>query len=516
MTMKAAKSLTALAVSVALAGCAVGPDYHTPATTLPSAFAATPPTTQPATSESTTRPVNVDLATWWKSFNDPELNSLVDRAIAANFDLEIALARLQEARTMEVVVEGGALPELDATGTVARGSGTNSTKNRIGGPLNAGTNTTGLKEITQVVGFDAGWELDIFGHYRREIEASKADIQAAAEVRNDVLITVISDVARAYMDVRALQLRLQIANDNIKIEQASVEVVQQRFDRGLTNELDLALAKRQLATLQSEISPLNADISAVQGRLATLLGEFPDDLNSELQQPSALPDLPRAVPMGLPLDLLRRRPDIRESERELAANTALIGARTADLYPRLAVTAGAGLQGQGMGRPPAGNNFIWSAGPMAYWPLLDFGALDAQIEVQDFRTREALINYRKTIVNAVEEVDDALSSYSAEQDRLQNLTDALTASQRAVTLANERYDRGLTDFLNVTDAERQLYEIQDQYAVAQEDVVVQFIAVYKALGGGWENYQSIPPIHKPQPAIVATFQRIPASQPSEQ
>ena len=503
--MKPARLLYVPAIFTILAGCAVGPNYQTPSTTMPSSFAA-PPATQPATASATTRPV--DISVWWKSFGDPELDSLIDRAIAANFDLEIALTRLQEARTAEVVVEGGALPELEASGGAARGSGTNSTKSRVSGPLNAGTNTTGLKEITQVVGFDAGWELDLWGRYRREMEAAKDDTQAAAEARNTVLITLVSDVARAYMDARSLQMRLKIADDNIKIEQATVEVVQERFDRGLTNELDLALARRQLATLQSEIAPLRDEISVAQRRLAVLLGEYPDALSVELQQPGGLPELPRRIETGLPLDLLRRRPDIREAERDLAANTALIGAQIADLFPNVAVTAGAGLQGQGLGRTPAGNSFIWSAGPTAYWPLLDFGALDAVIDIQDLRTHEALVNYKKMIVGAVEEVENALSAYSSEQDRLQDLGDALVASQRAVTLANERYDRGLTDFLNVTDAERQLYEIQDQYAVAQENVVVQYIAIYKSLGGGWETYQKIPTIRKPQPAIVATVREV--------
>jgi NodT family efflux transporter outer membrane factor (OMF) lipoprotein len=502
--MNVGRYIFAVLIAFALAGCAVGPNYRAPSTTMPSSFAA-PPSTQPATASATARPV--DISVWWKSFGDLELDSLIDRAIVANFDLEIALTRLQEARTAEVVVEGGALPELEASGGLAGGTGTNSTKGRVSGPLNAATNTTGLKEITQVVGFDAGWELDIWGRYRREIEAARYDTQEAAEARNAVLITVVSDVARAYMDDQSLQIRLKIANDNIKIERSTVDVVQQRFDRGLTNELDLALALRQLATLESEITPLEAEITAAQRRLAVLLGEYPEELNAELQ-PAGLPELPRRIETGLPLDLLRRRPDIREAERDLAANTALIGAQIANLFPNVAVTAGAGLQGQGLGKTPAGNSFIWSAGPTAYWPLLDFGALDALIDIQDLRTQVALISYRKMIVEAVEEVENALSAYSAEQDRLQDLYNALVASQRAVTLANQRYNRGLTDFLNVTDAERQLYEIQDQYAVAQESVVVQYIAIYKGLGGGWETYQKIPDIRKPQPAIVATIREV--------
>jgi NodT family efflux transporter outer membrane factor (OMF) lipoprotein len=491
---------------IALASCAVGPNYHVPATTLPSAFTPVPPSTQPTVAGTTTRPI--DITRWWQSFDDPELNALVDRAVASNLDLDIALSRLQEARTQEIVIQGGALPVAEASGAAARGSGTNSTKGRVSGPLNAGTNTTGLKEITQVVGFDSGWELDLFGRYRREIEAAHDDTQAAMEERNAVLITVVSDVARSYMDVRALQMRLAILQQNVQIEQQSVDVVQQRYDRGLTNEFDLVLAQRQLATLRSELEPMNSDVAVAGRRLAVLLGEYPAQVAREMNKPAALPQLPDQFQAGLPLDLLRRRPDIREAERELAANTARIGAATANLFPRVAITAGLGMQGQGLGRTPAMNSFIWSAGPTAYWPLLDFGAIDALIDIQELRTHEALVYYKKTILDAVQEVDDAISVYASQQDRLRNLANALNASQRAVTLANQRYDRGLTDYLNVLDAERQLYELQDQYAVAQETVVVQFIALYKGLGGGWENYQAIPTIRKPQPAIIATFQRV--------
>ncbi len=202
------------------------------------------------------------MTRWWRSFNDPELDSLIDRAIAANLDIEIALTRVQEAREQEAVIEGASLPFGGASGAVARGSGTNSVKGRIDGPLNAGTNTDGLKEITQVVGFDAGWELDIWGKYRREIEAAKYNTQAMAEMRNAVLITVVSDVARAYLDTRTLQLRLAILQNNIKSAQLTVHIEQQRVDLGIVNELDLALAKRELAVLQAEVGPLDSSLSA--------------------------------------------------------------------------------------------------------------------------------------------------------------------------------------------------------------------------------------------------------------
>ncbi len=495
--MTKTRAMYVLGFAGLVSGCTVGPNYHTPKTTMPTAYAA--PSTQPSP---TTHPV--DVSRWWQTFKDPELNSLVERAVAANFDLEIALTRLQEARTMEVAVEGPALPVIGVGGAAGRGSGTNSTKGRISAPLNAASNTTGLKEITQIVGFDAGWEIDLFGRYRREIEAAGDDTQAAAEARNAVLIAVVADVARAYMDYRELQMQLSIIQDNIRTVQQTVDLVQQRFDRGLTNELDLVLAQRQLASLQSEMSPLKDQVAVAQRRVAVLIGDYPDKLAPELERPAALPQVPTEIHPGLPIDLLRRRPDIREAERELAAGTARVGAATANLFPRVALTAGVGWQGQGLGRLPQASGSIWSVGPTAYWPLLDFGTLDAMIEIQNFRAHELLVNYKRTIINAVEEVENAIGSYDSQQQRLHDLESALTASKRAVQLAQQRYERGLTDFLNVLDAQRELYDLQDQYALAQEQAIVQFIALYKGLGGGWEPYQQIPPIRKPMPAIVAT------------
>jgi NodT family efflux transporter outer membrane factor (OMF) lipoprotein len=491
--------------AILLVGCTVGPDYHTPATTMPSSYVAHA-TTHPAVATETSQPV--DVSQWWRSLKDPELDSLVRRAVDANLDLEIALTRLQEARAYESGISGQALPMVDISGAAARGSGTNSTKGRVGQPLNAGTNTTGLTEITQVVGFDAGWELDLFGRYRRQLEAAGDETQAMIDQRNAVLITVVADVARAYMDYRGLQSRLAIAKDNIRTEQQSVELIQVRFNRGLTNELDLALAKRELNTLQSQLPPLQAALVVAERRIAILLGQYPGKLEPELASYAPIPAVPDKIEPGLPPDLLRRRPDILESERELAAGTARVGVAVAQLFPRVGITAGVGLQGQGLGVHPETNTFIWSVGPTAYWPILDFGTLDANIQLENYRAHEMLVNYKRIILNAVVEVENAISNYDAQQHRLADLALALDASRRAVDLAQKRYNRGLTDFLNVLDAERQLYELQDQYAVAQEDVVVQFIALYKGLGGGWEDYQKLPPVREPQPAIVATVREV--------
>lgn len=502
--MRTFQVLSFVVLGAGLAGCAVGPDYHTPQMKLPDGFVAASGT-KGATGAGHDA---VDPAKWWHALNDAKLDSLIDRAIQANPSLEIALTRLQEARTFETVVAGRALPDLEASAGAGRGTGTNLARGRISPPLNAASNTAGLEHITSIAGFDAAWEIDLFGKYRREIEAARYDTQAFAAARSAVLVTVVADVVRGYMDMRGLQTQQAVLGQNMRSAQKSLDLVQARFDRGITNELDVTLARRQLATLQAQVAPLAAQISAAQYAIAALLGQFPEEIVKELAKPELIPQVPDQIDAGLPLDLIRRRPDVLEAERLLAGATARIGVATANLFPQLALTAGAGQQAQGLGVAPASNRFIWSAGAAAFWPLLDFGTLDALVNVADLRTHESLINYKQTVLRAVQEVNSAMSGYSAQQDRLRNLGEALAASQRAVSLASQRYDRGLTDFLNVVDAERQQYDLEQQYATAQVAVGEQFVALYKGLGGGWEQYQSIPPIRQPQPAIVAAFRRL--------
>jgi NodT family efflux transporter outer membrane factor (OMF) lipoprotein len=441
----------------------------------------------------------VDFASWWRSLNDPELDSLVTRAVAANPDAQIALDRLQAARTYEASVIGTALPTVGASAAAGRGTGSDLTRSRASNILYSADNTSGLKQINEVGGFDAAWQLDVFGKYRREIEAARADAQASLAERNQVLVAVIANVARAYIDMRGLQTRASILHNADTTLQESLRIVRIRYERGITNELDLTLATRELGVLEAQIAPLEAQVSAAQYTIATLLGLYPEDLIKELTQPAMIPAVPAVVQSGLPLDLLRRRPDISQAERELASYTARIGVATANLFPQLSISGAIGFQRQALGNPLIGKH-IWSAGPAASWSLLDFGALDAQVEMARLRTREQLVNYKRTIQNAVKEVDTTWDAYGAEQERVAKLGDALVASQRAVTLANERYARGLTDFLNVVDAER--------HSDAQVSVDEQFIALYRSLGGGWENYQDLPPVHVPQPAIIAAFHRV--------
>jgi NodT family efflux transporter outer membrane factor (OMF) lipoprotein len=498
--------LIVLGLVAGLTACAAGPSYRTPQPDEPKAFAAGAGANAANTSAHATAS-GPDLAAWWRALNDEELNSLVDRAIKSNLDLEVALDRLQQARTYEAVVVGHALPEVDASAAAGRGTGTDLTRGRAEQGLVSADSTNGLQHINTLAGFDAVWELDIFGKYRREFEAARADTQAARAARYDVLTSVVADVVRAYVDLRGFQVRAGILHQASDVLRESLRIVNIRYERGITNELDVALATRELATLEAQIAPVQALANAAQYTLAVLVGEYPENMVQELSKPDLIPSMPAPAAPGIPLDLLKRRPDIQQAERELAAATARIGVATANLYPQVALIGAIGSQAQGWGTVPNLSSHIWSFGPGAVWPLLDFGALDAQVDIAHLAARASMVNYRKTILNAVQQVDTSLDAYDAQQVRLEKLSTAVMAGERAVDLATQRYNRGLTDFLNVVDAEREFYDLQEQYAIAQVTEGEQFVQLYKSLGGGWQNYQSVPAIRRPQPAIIAAFRR---------
>jgi NodT family efflux transporter outer membrane factor (OMF) lipoprotein len=499
--------LIVLGLVAGLAACAVGPSYRTPKPDEPASFAAQIGANTPV---SRTQPAGppLELATWWRALNDEELDSLVDRAVKSNLDLEIALDRLQQARTYEAVVVGHALPDVEASAAAGRGTGSDLTKGRADTGLRSADNGTGLQHINTIAGFDAVWELDLFGKFRREFQAAKAESEAARAARYDVLISVVADVVRAYIDLRGLQVRAGILHKASDVLRESLRIVKIRYERGITNELDVALATRELATLEAQIAPVEAEVNAAQYTLAVLVGEYPENMVQELSKPDLIPSMPAPAPPGVPLDLLKRRPDIQVAERQLAAATARIGVATANLFPQVALVGSIGSQGQGWGTTPSVSKHIWSFGPGAVWPLLDFGALDAEVDIAQLAARASLVNYRKTILDAVQQVDTSLDGYQAQEIRMENLSTAMVAGQRAVDLATSRYDRGLTDFLNVVDAERQFYDLQEQYAEAQVAEGEQFVNLYRSLGGGWQNYQAIPAIRRPQPAIVAAFRRV--------
>jgi NodT family efflux transporter outer membrane factor (OMF) lipoprotein len=516
--MPACRLASIVGAAFFLSGCAVGPDYVAPDVPLPASLsgpsspALRGPSSTGASSDATPP---AEITRWWLALRDPQLNSLIERAVVANPDIEIALTHIQAAREQEIVVLGAALPGAGAVAGAALGSGTNRVKSRVPNSLNSAINGTGIGSVVSVAGFDSTWELDLFGKYRRLLEAAHDQTEAAIEVRNAVIITVIAEVARNYIELRGLQARAAVVRDNIVRAEKTVDLVQTRLRQGISNELIVIIAKRELATLQAQLPPLIAGITDAESRIAVLLGTYSENIVSELRRPRKIPHTPERVRAGQPVDLLRRRPDIRWAERELASATTLIGAAIADLFPRAGVSAGVGAQGQSGDTRTAFQGPIWSLGPTAYWPILDFGRLDALINIQEFAAHGLLVNYQKTIVAAVADVEQAIKRYKADIEQLHRLDGALAEARRAVQVSTERFEREITDFLYVLDAQRQEYAVRDQHVAAQAAVAVQFVALYKALGGGWELYQALPPIPPPQPAIIAAIRRLATPQQTD-
>ncbi|NUM54617.1 MAG: efflux transporter outer membrane subunit [Candidatus Hydrogenedentes bacterium] len=339
-------------------------------------------------------------------------------------------------------------------------------------------------------GFDATWELDIFGGNRRAVEAANADIEASEEGRRDVLVSLLAEVARNYLTLREAQSRLGIAQENIAAQQGSVDLTQSRFDAGLTSELDVSRARAQLATTQSHVPALENIIASTLYRLGVLLGKDPAALYDELSVESPLPPTPPEVPVGVPSDLLRRRADIRRAERELAAATARIGEATADLFPKFSLTGNFGFQSDNANDFTIGANQVWGFGPSVRWPIFDAGRIRANIEVQNARQEQALIGYEQAVIGSLGDVETSLVAYAKEQQRYASLDTAVTSEKRAVELANERYTRGLSDFINVLDTQRALYLAQDQLVQSQTTVLLNLVTLYKALGGGWESFET--------------------------
>jgi len=429
----------------------------------------------------------VDPARWWRALHDGELNSLIERAMAASPTLEIALDRLQQARAQEAVLIGAALPSLEASAGGGWGTGSDLARGRASPPLVSAETGVGVSQVTNIVGFDAGWEIDVFGKFRRAIEAAGYDVQAAIAARNMVLVSVIADVTRAYLDLRALQMQLAVVRKNVQVAEHYMNFVQERFDRGITNELDVTLARRELARLQAQVAPLAARIDAARYVIAALIGEFPENLGKELARPGTLPALPGRIRPGLPIDLLRRRPDIQAAERQLAAATARIGAAASDLYPKFSLTGDAGLQSISAGDWFAAGSRFWTAGPTVQWRIFDAGRVRAAVQAQSARADQALAAYEQSMLAAFTDVETALTGYAQEQTRRQSLAHSAQASGQVVSMARDLYSHGLADFLRVLEAQRTLYQSQDALIESDRAVSLDLIALYKALGGGWEE-----------------------------
>jgi outer membrane protein, multidrug efflux system len=476
------KILLLVVLPILFAGCAVGPNYKRPQVSVPQQW-----TVAPARGTSTSEP---GADAWWASFNDPELDSLVVRAVNRNLDLKLALERVQEARAASGIARSGYFPEVDAdvSATRLRGGFNQGVVRAV--PSSSGTG----KAASLISPFEtnvfqgnlsASWELDVFGGIRRRVEASKADLDTQDENRRDVLVMLLGDVGKAYAQVREYQQRLEIANKNIKTQQETLDLTMARAEAGLATELDVSRAAAQLAATKAVVPTLLAGADVSIHRLSVLLGDEPGALRTELEKSKPIPSAGPDVRVGLPSDLLERRPDIRRAEAQLVAATARVGEAKAERFPHFFLTGTAGRQATQLHDLTLGLGNFYSVGPGISLPLFTGGRIRSNIAVQSSRERQALISYHSTILNALEEVENALVNYSQEQERRDHLNQAVKQSEMSLHLADEQYRAGLTDFLSVLEAQRDLYTNEDQLVQSETGVTTYLVALYRALGGDW-------------------------------
>lgn len=473
------------AVLLVVAGCAVGPDYQRPQTEVPLGWEGVTPPTPSGTSVASARPVV--LIEWWKAFDDPTLTSLVGRAVSANLDVRLGEARIRQARAARGVAAAGLWPTVNASATYqrslsggARGSG-----------ITTATGTRTTRDIDAIDlfqdGLDAAWELDIFGGVRRNIEASQADLQAAVEDRRDVLVSLIGELGTNYINLRGFQQQIAIARKNLEAQEHTAEITRRRHDVGFASGLDVANAMAQVASTRSQIPVLESSARAAIYSLSILLGGEPATLVKELDTEGPIPPTPPEVPVGLPSDLLRRRPDIRRAEAQIHAATARIGVATADLFPKFSLTGSFGYSGDTKSSLTHWENRFWAFGPSVTWSIFDAGAIRWNIEVQNALQEQTLLTYQKTVLIALKDVETALVAYAKEQEHRMILSEAVTQNRKAVELSLKLYTGGRIDFLNVLNAQRSLFLSEDALVQSVRSVSGNLIALYKALGGGWEE-----------------------------
>lgn len=458
----------ALFAALGLSGCAVGPDYHEPKTTVDAQFANTAPAGYSAD--------DVPVA-FWSLFDEPTLNKLVEQSLLANKDLAIASANLRASRAALGLTRFDYFPTVTASGSHLRVKQSEHQLPNV---------SKDQREFDNVeAGFDASWELDFFGRVRRGVQAARAEEQAAAAQLRDAQVTVTAEVARNYFVLRGVQEQLAVAVRNAENQRQTLSLTEARLDAGRGTELDTSRAQAQLQTTLASIPPLRSQIAATIYRLSVLTGQMPTTLTPELDATQPLPALPRINAIGTPDALLRRRPDIRVAERQLAAATARVGVAVGDLFPRVTFLGSIGYNAGNSSNLGKAGTGVFAYGPSISWAAFDLGRVRAQINIANAQTDAALATYESTVLQALEETEGALVSYGQAQSRRDTLELAATASSKAANLARQRFEGGLTDFLNVLDAERDALSAQDNLAQSRTQTATSLIAVYKALGGGW-------------------------------
>jgi outer membrane protein, multidrug efflux system len=535
------------AIALCLAGCTVGPAYHEPKAALPAGFGevggipgATPEAAGPSAGATSGQEADPELlAHWWTVFHDPTLDSLIARALDNNRDLKTAVSRVREARAEVEVARGALLPEVDASAGYNRALGSKNVVLPLGALIGGSppassskatssqgipTGTTravqaddaaggssagsasgsgasfppggpsspfgegGLPGVTTNLyqaGFDAVWEVDVFGGTRRAIEAADAQAAAAQEGERGVRVTLLAEVASSYFQLRASQAREEVARRNLEAQRQTWKIADDKFKAGLGDEVQVAQQAAQLRVTEAMLPPLVAMERSAQHALAFLLGAEPTALAAELSPPKALPALPPEVPVGVPSELLRRRPDIRQAERNLAAANAEVGVGTAQLFPQFSITGSFGLDSSDLKHLPEWGSHYYSIAPGIRWPILDWTQLHAAIRVENEEQEQAMLAYQSAVAQALKDVEDALVQYETEHGRRAALALAVLESLRAREVSAQIYAHGLADQLATLEAERDLLQAEDTLAQSEASLRMDLVSLYKALGGGW-------------------------------
>ncbi len=455
-----------------LGGCTMlGPDFKTPEAQVPQAWSE-------QDKELFHKPSQDESIAWWTEFNDPVLDQLIQTAYAQNLSLRSAGLRILEARAQLGIVKGRLFPQVqEANGDLFTIGTTGPSDNRY---YNVAS-----------VGFDAGWEMDFWGKFRRGIESADANLLATLADYDDVLVSLTAEVARTYVNICTLEERIRLAEQNTKIQQNGLQLVQDQFDAGVVTELDLLQAETLLFSTQATIPNLTAGLFSHKHALAVLLGMLPEDLKKVLDGTEKIPKITADIAVGAPAELLRRRPDIRRAEMQAAAQSAQIGIARADLFPSFTLFGSLGWSVNDIGNNSLGdlfdaNSFTYSFGPTFKWNLFNYGRLKNQVRVQDARLQQLITSYQNTVLGAAREVEDSLTGIVYAKREAEFLLKGITSSQKSMELARIQYEEGFVDYQRVLDSTRALTQKQDQYAQVQGAITVNYISLYKALGGGWQ------------------------------
>ena len=455
-----------LLLSLSLPGCMVGPDYQIPDNSASIQIS--------SVSYPDVRFEQTDLSHWWNIFNDSSLSSLIERGEQNNIDIKIALARVKESRALLGIEDSGIYPSVDTNGGITWGKESES------------VNPLATSEQTKyTLSADASWEIDLFGRIRRSIEAATAEYQASWEDHNDVLITIRAEIAANYLSLRSLQAQQETTKKNIISQRDMLDLTQIRYDNGISTYLDVAQATRELATTEAELPLLRLNLKQNITALAVLTGESSDTLRQELSLIHNVPLPSAGITVGIPAERIRQRPDVKQAERSLAAQTARIGIATADLYPSFSLTGTLGLASLSSGDFFNSASNIYGIGPSLHWNIFDMGRIRQNIAVQDARTEQALYQYELTMLKAIKEVEDSLNGYHEQRLRLSALNKSVQASIETVSMSTTLYKDGLTSFQDVLDAQRSLLNAESSRDATTGDAAIQLVSLYKALAGGW-------------------------------